>query len=521
MTTLDGARLLQDTLQAAASRWPDKTALVCGQRRAAYAGVLREARTIAAAMREHAVQPGDRVALFLDNSLETACALYAVWMAGAVAVPIHPLTKAAKLAQLIDDAGAALLLTQAALRPAWDDAVTRCASLRACFVIGVEPPGGDARVRPWPAVGPQSAEPAAATRPDDLAAIIYTSGTTGTPKGVMLTHHNMLSAARSVQAYLGLHEHDVILSALPLAFSYGLYQVLLGVAAGATVVLERNFSFPAKVLETMAVERVTVFPGVPTMFAQWMGMKSLDRHELGTLRLVTSAAAPLPLAQIRWLRATFAQARLYSMYGQTECKRISYLPPEQLDVRPDSVGRGMPDQSCWLVDEHGHRLPNGSTGELVVQGPHVMQGYWRKPLETAQRLRHCPATGDTVLYTGDLFRTDTEGYLYFVARRDDIIKSRGEKVSPREVEDALHAVEGVCEAAVVGVPDVLLGEAVKAYVTLHAGVQLTERELIRHCLARLESYMVPKHVEIVDSLPRTDNGKITKAALRTAISSTP
>ncbi|MCM5681382.1 acyl--CoA ligase [Schlegelella sp. S2-27] len=521
MTMLDDAGLLHHPLQSAARRWPDKTALVCGKRRATFADVLHEAGVVAAALREHALQPGDRVALFLDNGIEAASALYAVWMVGAVAVPVHPLTKAAKLAQLIDDAGAALLLTQATLRPAWDGAITRCTSLRACFVTGMQPPGGDARVLPWPAAAGQAAKPAAATRPDDLAAIIYTSGTTGTPKGVMLTHHNMLSAARSVQAYLGLHEHDVILSALPLAFSYGLYQVLLGLAVGATVVLERNFSFPAKVLDTMAVERVTVFPGVPTMFAQWMGMKNLDRYDLDALRLVTSAAAPLPLAQIRWLRATFPQMRLYSMYGQTECKRISYLPPEQLDVRPDSVGRGMPNQACWLVDEQGRRLPNGSTGELVVQGPHVMQGYWRKPTETAQRLKACPAVNDTALYTGDIFRTDAEGYLYFVARRDDIIKSRGEKVSPREVEDALHAIEGVCEAAVIGVPDALLGEAVKAYVTLHPGVQLTERELIKHCLARLESYMVPKHVEIVDALPRTDNGKITKAGLRTAVSPTP
>ena len=319
-----------------------------------------------------------------------------------------------------------------------------------------------------------------------------------------------------MQAYLGLHEHDVILSALPLAFSYGLYQVLIGLAVGATVVLERNFSFPAKVLETMAAEQATVFPGVPTMFAQWMGMSGLQRHALGALRLITSAAAPLPLAQIRWLRATFPQARLYSMYGQTECKRISYLPPEQLDLRPDSVGRGMPNQSCWLVDEQGRRLPNGSTGELVVQGPHVMQGYWHQPEETAQRLKPCPETGETVLHTGDLFRTDAEGWLYFVARRDDIIKSRGEKVSPREVEDVLHAINGVCEAAVIGVPDALLGEAVKAYVTLHAGAHLSERDVIRQCLARLESYMVPKTVEIVDALPKTDNGKITKAGLRAA-----
>jgi acyl-CoA synthetase (AMP-forming)/AMP-acid ligase II len=202
------------------------------------------------------------------------------------------------------------------------------------------------------------------------------------------------------------------------------------------------------------------------------------------------------------------------MYGLTECKRVSYLPPQQLDVRPSSVGRGMPGVEVWLVDDAGRRLPPGSTGELVVRGPNVMQGYWRKPEETAERLRRDPVTGDTVLHSGDIFRTDAEGWLYFVARRDDIIKSRGEKVSPREVEDVLHRLPGVREAAVVGVADPLLGEAVKAYVVLAPGTSYTARDVIRHCLGFLESFMVPKHVEFVAVLPRTDTGKVTRVGLR-------
>ena len=205
------------------------------------------------------------------------------------------------------------------------------------------------------------------------------------------------------------------------------------------------------------------------------------------------------------------------MYGLTECKRVTYLPPEQLDVRPTSVGRGMPNEEVWLVDEAGQRLPNGSTGELVVRGSNVMLGYWDKPEATAQRLRPGPAIGGQagapVLHTGDLFRTDSEGYLYFVARKDDIIKSRGEKVSPKEVENALYAIEGVFEAAVIGVPDELLGQAVKAFVVCQPGVTLTEREVIRQCLARLESFMAPKHVEFVEALPKTDTGKIKKTGL--------
>ncbi len=305
----------------------------------------------------------------------------------------------------------------------------------------------------------------------------------------------MLSAWASVQSYLCLREADVIGLALSPAFSYGLYHVLMGLGLGTTLVLERSVAFPVKVVENMAAERVTVFPGVPTLYSSVLGIGHLASFDLS---FVSHASC----------------LRFVSMYGMTECKRISYLPPEQLDARPGSVGQGMPNQDLWLVDDQGRRLPNGSTGELVVRGSHVMRGYWEKPAETAARLRPGPIDGERVLYTGDLFRTDAEGWLYFVARSDDIIKSRGEKVAPREVENAIYAIPGVRDCAVIGVPDVLLGEAVKAFVVLDPATTISEREVIRHCLARLESYMAPKSVVFVDELPRTDSGKIRKLDLR-------
>jgi acyl-CoA synthetase (AMP-forming)/AMP-acid ligase II len=249
------------------------------------------------------------------------------------------------------------------------------------------------------------------------------------------------------------------------------------------------------------------------MFSMLMALKNLASFDLASLRLITNTAAALSEVHIAELRALFPQAALYSMYGLTECKRVTYLPPEQLDIRPTSVGRGMPNEEVWLVDDEGRRLPNGATGELVIRGSNVMRGYWEKPAETAKRLKPGPNPGEMLLYSGDLFRTDAEGWLYFVSRRDDIIKSRGEKVSPREVENALHTIDGIYEVAVIGVPDEVLGQAVKAYVTLKPGAQLTEREVIRHCLARLESFMAPKFVEFVAELPKTDTGKIKKTGL--------
>ncbi len=329
----------------------------------------------------------------------------------------------------------------------------------------------------------------------------------------MLTHLNMVSAARSVSTYLGLRHDDVIICVLPLAFDYGLYQLLMSVKVGATLVLEKSFTFPVKVLERMAQHNVTVFPGVPTIFSMLMNLGTLGNYDLHALRMITNTAAALSEEHIRQLRALFPQAQLFSMYGLTECKRVTYLPPEQLDIRPTSVGRGMPNEEVWLVDESGRRLPNGSTGELVIRGSNVMRGYWEKPEETAKRLRPGPIPGEMVLYSGDVFRTDEDGYLYFVARKDDIIKSRGEKVSPREVENALYGLEGVYEAAVVGVPDPLLGQAVKAFVVLKDGYRYSERDVIKHCMGCLENFMAPKHVEFVDVLPKTDTGKIKKTGL--------
>jgi acyl-CoA synthetase (AMP-forming)/AMP-acid ligase II len=300
---------------------------------------------------------------------------------------------------------------------------------------------------------------------------------------------------------------------LPLAFDYGLYQVLMGFKLGATVVLERSFAFPVKVLEAMTRERVTIFPGVPTIFSLLMNIKTLSQHDLSALRMITNTAAALSEQHIKELRALFPQAILFSMYGLTECKRVTYLPPDQLDIRPTSVGRGMPNEEVWLVDETGRRLPNGNTGELVIRGSHVMRGYWEKPDETAKRLRPGPNPGEMLLYSGDIFRTDAEGYLYFVARKDDVIKSRGEKVSPREVENVLYGMEGVHEAAVVGVPDPILGQAVKAFVALRPGFSYSERDIIKYCLAHLESFMAPKYVTFVDALPKTDTGKIKKTGL--------
>lgn len=513
--------LLHDSFFDTATRAPDKVALVCGAKRYTYTDLAGSIDRLAAVLQRNRISRGERVAIFLENGVEAVIGIYAALRVGAVFMPINPQTKTDKLAYVLNDAGTSCLITHRRLAPVFRPALAAAEDVRLCGIVGgaVEPPAGRdvAMFDLADAAGADTFAPEvrqAGCIDQDLAGLIYTSGSTGEPKGVMLSHLNMVTACNSVSGYLGLRANDVVLCALPLSFDYGLYQVLMAFKLGATVVLERSFAFPVKTLELMAVERVTVFPGVPTMFSLLLGLHNLDHYDLSTLRLVTNTAAALPVEHIRSIRACFPQARLYSMYGLTECKRVSYLPPEQLDARPSSVGRGMPNEEWWLVDENNERLGYGATGELVVRGSHVMRGYWRKPDATAERLRPGPLPGEQVLHTGDIFRTDADGYLYFVGRKDDIIKSRGEKVSPKEVENVLYSLKGVSEAAVIGVPDAVLGEAVKAFVALQPGYEYTEKQVIGHCQGKLENFMVPKFVQFVVELPKTNTGKIQKTGLR-------
>ena len=355
--------LLHQLFEQSVSQSPSKEALVFEGKRFTYADIDRRASQLAAALQHRGVQRGDRVATFLDNSVEAVVAIYAALKCGAVFMPINPLTKRDKLAYLLNDSRASALIAHAALRAEFEDALAQNQSVHTCYVVGARddaPAPADERCLPYPTQTSQLlAVPP--TIDQDLAGIIYTSGSTGDPKGVMLTHLNMVSAARSISTYLELQRDDRIVCVLPLAFDYGLYQVLMAFLVGATVVLERSFSFPVKVLETMVKERITVFPGVPTVFSLLMNLKTLRDHPLEHLRKITNTAAALSEEHIRQLRNLFPQAKLYSMYGLTECKRVTYLPPEQLDIRPTSVGRGMPNEEVWLVDdERAQRLPNGS-----------------------------------------------------------------------------------------------------------------------------------------------------------------
>ncbi len=510
--------LVEQFLENSAKLYPEKVALICEGQRLTYGQIDREANLLAQALIDAGVRAGDRVVTFMPNSVEAVLSIFAILKAGAVFVVLNATTKRDKLMFVLNNCRATAMMTWGggliSDSADWDGTP----HLKSIFVHGADA-AQEAAAR---AAGKhvmrieKSRDPVAqiAIPPKrridiDLAALIYTSGSTGRPKGVMVTHLNIVSAATSVTTYLENTSQDVVINVLPLAFDYGLYQLLMIFKLGGTLVLHNSFAFPIVVLEMMAREGVTGFPIVPTISALLLQM-DLSKYSLPKLRYITNTAAALPVEHIRKLRALFPQAKLYSMYGLTECKRVSYLPPDQLDIRPSSVGRGMPNEEVYIVNENGVRVGPGVTGELVIRGANVMKGYWELPEETDRCLKPGPLPGERVLMSGDLFRSDEEGYLYFIARKDDIIKTRGEKVSPREVEDVLYALDGVAEAAVVGVPDPILGSVIKAVLTLRPGALLTQRDVLRHCSARLEDFMVPKIVEFQASLPKTETGKVSK-----------
>jgi amino acid adenylation domain-containing protein len=510
--------LLNNFLEDSVRRYPDKTALIAPEGRFTYREIDEMANKIAHAILSDGLEKGDRVALFIDNSLEAVVSLFGVLKVGGIFLMINPTTKVEKLTYILNNCQASALISSRQKLSVITEVSSKTPYLKWVYLAGekiaslVDLPKKTSSLSKI-LNSNNGYAPKSHTIDIDLATIIYTSGSTGNPKGVMMTHFNMISAANSITQYLENTPEDIILNVLPLSFDYGLYQMLMGFKLGATVILEKTFLYPYKIIETILKEKVTGFPIVPTISAILLQMEDIKRHNFNHLRYITNTAASLPVTHIQKLREFFPKTKIYSMYGLTECKRVSYLPPEQLDIRQTSVGKAMPNTEVYIVDENGNSVGTGIIGELVVRGSNVMRGYWKMPEETAKKLRPGLCPGEMVLYTGDLFKMDEEGYLYFIARKDDIIKCRGEKVSPREIENVLYAIDGVVEAAVVGVSDPFLGEAIKAFVILRDGINLTEKDILRFCSQHLEDFMRPKYVEFRKELPKTDTGKIKKTGL--------
>jgi len=413
--------LVNHFLENSAARLPDKVALICGDKRLTYQEINQSAEKLAASLVEMGVKRQDRVVIFLDNSVESVISLFGILKAGAIFIMLNPAMKSKKLNYILKDSGASALIAHSNKTRIIKEAIPDVPELKDIIWLGntknlLNNSKSSIKNHKWNDVSPiLSSVSCLLSSPKsidlDLATIIYTSGSTGAPKGVMSAHYNMVAAAKSITQYLENVEDDIILDALPLSFDYGLYQVLMAFFCGGTVVLEKSFVYPSKTIKRMVHERVTGFPIVPTMAAILLQMEDLSKFDLNDLRYISSTAATLPIACIRDLQSFLPHVKIFSMYGLTECKRVSYLPPVHLARRADSVGIPMPNVEVFVVNKKGQEVEPGEVGELVVRGSNVMQGYWNAPKETARTFRPGRYRGDSLLYTGDLFKKDEEGFL--------------------------------------------------------------------------------------------------------------
>lgn len=500
---------IEDHLRQSAGRFGSKTALIAGETRLTYLELDLLSDRLAAGLVARGIREGDRVLMVAENSAEAVVAFFACWKTGAVPCPLHASIKQDKLRVIIDSTRPFAVLAQARFCGVADAALSATDHTVLNISFGAIPASGWLSYEAMVA-DDSKAELRQQTDTEKLALLIHTSGSTGTPKGVMHSHASLLAACGSIVDYLENTSDDVVLSVLPVSFGYGITQILTMVMVGGTLVLEKSFAFPRKVLACLVETRATGFPIVPAMAALIAGMQDLTPSFLPDLRYITSAAAAMPPSTTLRLRELLSQTRLFLMYGQTECIRATYLSPDEADHRPLSVGRAIPGSRAYVVDEAGNPVPPDVAGELVIEGPHVMTGYWQDDMASVGKVTS--VDGGRRLHTGDLFKTDQDGFLYFISRRDDIIKTRGEKVSPQEVERVLYALPGIREAAVAGVDDPVFGQLIRAYVALEPSAELSEKDILRHCALNLEDYMVPKSVEFRDALPKTSTGKIRLTA---------
>ena len=464
-----------------------------------YSALRARAAQVAGAIRTMGIEPGDRVAIMLERGSEAAAAFFGVVAAGAIAIIVNESLRPRQIEYIIGHAAAKILIADPEIIAALPRALATTAS-----VVDVRS-----------LVGPEAFAPVGVTR-DVPAQISYTSGSTGAPKGVVLSHGNLLAVTRAVVGYLGLRHDDRIASLLPFSFVYGFNQLLCAVGCEGTLVIERS-SLAQQIVATLRAQRCTVLAAVPSLWAQILSVQGFSAEPLPDLRIATNAGAGIAAGLVRRIRAAQPQASLILMYGLTEALRSTYLPPEEVDAHPDAIGRPIPGSEIFVLNEHDEPCATGEIGELVQRGPTVALGYWNDPVSTAAVFRSHPGSpaannGFRVVHSGDLVRRDESGLLYFVGRRDHMIKTLGYRVSPEEVCAVLYASRLVTQAVVASEACSVRGERIVACVVLADGA--TVGQLDRHCRIELPRYMQPARYDTRDELPRLPNGKFDLSTIR-------
>lgn len=513
------AELLHELIVESACRTPAAAALRHDGQELDYAALAQQVRHAADGLLELGLQASDRVAVWLDKRLETVAALFGAALAGGVLVPVNPLLRAGQAAHMLRDSGARVLVTTGERLEALAPLLDGCPALRAVVLCGA--PAGASHpglsVLPWEACMRGQCAPRDGHRriESDVAALLYTSGSCGQPKGVVLSHRNLVAGAHSVVRSLGNVSTDRLLAALPLSFDYGFSQLTTAFACGASAVLF-NHLLLRDIVDAVAAQGITGLAATPPW---WIPLAGLRWEGAAALRYVTSSGGVMPRSAVDALRAALPAVRIYLMYGLTEAFRSTCLAPEQLPARAGSIGKAVPNAQVLVLRPDGSACAANEPGELVHCGPLVSLGYWNDAAATAERFRVLPPQdgrplAQTALWSGDTVRIDGDDFLYFIGRGDDMIKTGGYRVSPTEVEDVVDATGLVAEVAAVGVPHPVLGQAIVVLATAIGGRQLDALDVFDACRARLPAYMLPAMVDVrTHPLPRNANGKVDRRLL--------
>mgnify|MGYP005840049369 CR=1 FL=1 len=524
-------KFVHNFLADSAERFPEKPAFFANNTWHTYREINDQANKLAHYLAETGIQKGDRVALLIENSVEYVITYYAILKAGAITVALNTENTARDIEYILDDCEVSLLVVSQKLF-----LTARGLFERKSNAEGISPRREREKVKNWfnkvllwsnqkkielenseteVVLLPVAIEKLPETNPDiriidlDVASIVYTSGSTGKPRGATLTHMNIVTNTRSIVEYLELTSDDRIMVVLPFYYIYGKSLLNTHFFVGGSVVVDNRFLYPNVTLKTMQEQKATGFSGVPTTFTILLNRSDVRNYKFEHLRYLTQAGGAMAPAVQKEVAEVFAPAKLFIMYGATEAAaRLSYLDPADLPRKWGSIGKAIPNVELYVADEHGNPLPVGEQGEIVARGANLMSGYWNHPEETEKVLRN------GLYWTGDIGRMDEEGFIYVVGRSKDMLKVGGNRVSAKEIEEALYEHPEVSEVAVIGIPDKILGEAVKAFVVLKNGKKEITDELNSFLYQRIPSYKIPQYYEYRDSLPKNESGKIQKLALK-------
>ena len=512
--------LLHELIETSSYRHADRPAVTCGNETVSYGALWEGVATFASGLLELGLARSERVGIYLDKRPEIVVAAFGAAAAGGVFVPVNPLLKPEQVAYILRDCNVRLLVTSPERLALLEAALGECPDLRHVMITGSVGTSSESRlpIHEWQHVlagGQRSGHRVIDT---DMAAILYTSGSTGKPKGVVLSHRNMVAGAKSVASYLGNTADDTLLAALPLSFDAGFSQLTTAFHVSARVVLI-NYLLPKDVIIALAQERVTGLTAVPPLYIQ-LAQLSWPPGIAEHLRYFANTGGRLPQTTLATLRAQLPRTKPYLMYGLTEAFRSTYLAPEEIDRRPDSIGKAIPNAEVLVLREDGAPCAPHESGELVHRGALVAMGYWNDAEKTSERFKPLPGRErglvlpEIAVFSGDTVRMDEEGFLYFVGRRDEMIKTSGYRVSPTEIEEVIYGTQLVGEVAAFGVPHPTLGQGIVVVVTPKPGARLDDGALLAACKPLLPAYMVPNRIDVRGGpLPRNANGKIDRKSL--------